>query len=97
MGMPGDNAEGYRQGSPITLAHQLEGRLLLVHGSGDDNCHFQGAEALADELIAHNKQFDFFPYPGRSHSISERQNTTRHLQGLLTRSLEEYVPPGPRP
>ncbi len=97
MGLPGDNTDGYRQGSPITHAHQLEGRLLLVHGSGDDNCHFQGAEALADELIAHNKQFDFFPYPGRSHSISERQNTTRHLQELLTRTLEEYVPPGPRP
>lgn len=96
MGLPGDNAEGYRQGSPITHAHQLEGRLLLVHGTGDDNCHFQGAEALADELIAHNKQFDFFPYPARSHSNSERQNTTRHLHGLLTRQLEEYVPSGPR-
>ena len=93
MGLPGDNAEGYRLGSPITFAHQLRGNLLLVHGTGDDNCHYQGTEALIDELIAHNKQFTMLAYPNRSHGISERKNTTRHLYGLLTKFLHETTPP----
>lgn len=95
MGLPGDNAEGYRLGSPINFAHQLRGELLLVHGTGDDNCHYQGSEALIHELVAHNKQFQMFAYPGRSHSISEGKNTTRHLFGLLTDFLHKQLPPGP--
>ena len=97
MGLPGDNADGYRLGSPITFANQLQGNLLLVHGTGDDNCHYQGTEALINELIAHNKQFSMLAYPNRSHSISERKNTTRHLYGLLTRFLNEKTPTGPLP
>jgi dipeptidyl-peptidase-4 len=80
----------------VTFAHQLRGDLLLVHGTGDDNCHYQGTEALINELIAHDKQFTMFAYPGRSHSISERKNTTRHLHGLLTRFLHDKIPPGER-
>jgi dipeptidyl-peptidase-4 len=97
MGLPGDNPEGYRLGSPITYAHQLQGNLLLIHGTGDDNCHYQGTELLINELIAHNKQFEMFAYPGRRHGISENKNTTRHLYGLMTRFLNERVPPGPEP
>ena len=97
MGLPGDNADGYRLGSPITFANQLQGNLLLVHGTGDDNCHYQGTETLINELIAHNKQFSMLAYPNRSHSISERKNTTRHLYGLLTRFLNEKTPAGPLP
>lgn len=96
MGLPGDNAEGYRRGSPVHFAQQLEGNLLLVHGTGDDNCHYQGTEALINELIAHNKQFTMLAYPNRSHSISERKGTTRHLYGLLTEFLKEKTPPGAR-
>jgi len=92
MGLPGDNADGYRRGSPITYAHQLKGNLLLVHGTGDDNCHYQGMEALINELIAHNKQFTMMAYPNRTHSISEGKNTTRHLYGLLTQFLFEKMP-----
>lgn len=95
MGLPGDNAEGYRLGSPITFASQLQGNLLLVHGTGDDNCHYQGTEALINELITHNKQFSMLAYPNRSHSISERKNTTRHLYGLLTRFLNQNTPTTP--
>jgi dipeptidyl-peptidase-4 len=91
MGLPGDNAEGYRRGSAMNYARQLQGDLLLVHGTGDDNVHYQGSEALIDELIAHNKSFAMFAYPNRSHSISERKNTTRHLFGLLTRFLNEKI------
>ncbi len=95
MGLPGDNAEGYRKGSAITYAHQLKGNLLLVHGTGDDNCHYQGTEALINELIAHNKKFSMMAYPNRSHGISEGKNTTRHLHQVLTQFLNEHTPRNP--
>ena len=97
MGLPSDNAEGYRLGSPITFAGQLQGNLLLIHGTGDDNCHYQGMEALVNELITNNKQFTTFAYPNRSHSISEGTNTSRHLYSLLTQFLTEHIPAGPQP
>mgnify|MGYP003444750975 CR=1 FL=1 len=52
MGLPDDNVEGYRDGSPLHFAHQLKGKLLLVHGTGDDNVHYQGVEALIDRIVA---------------------------------------------
>lgn len=96
MGLPGDNAEGYRMGSPITHTAGLEGKLLLIHGTGDDNVHYQGAEALINEMIALNKEFTMMAYPNRSHSISEGANTTRHVYSLLTRYLGENLTAGPR-
>jgi dipeptidyl-peptidase-4 len=94
MGLPHDNAEGYRDGSPITHAHRLKGHLLLVHGTADDNVHYANTEALVDELIAHNKQFTMMAYPNRSHSIDEGRNTRRHLFTLLTRYLRQNLPAG---
>jgi len=91
MGLPSDNVEGYRDGSPITHARNLKGNLLLVHGTGDDNCHYAGTETLINELIHHNKQFSMMAYPNRSHSISEGSNTTRHLFSLLTDFLNKNV------
>jgi dipeptidyl-peptidase-4 len=96
MGLPDDNEEGYKNGSPITFAHQLEGNLLIVHGTGDDNCHYQSCEALINELIEHGKHFSMMAYPNRSHSIKEGENTRRHLYELLTRYLKENLPPGPK-
>jgi len=96
MGLPSDNVDGFLKGSPINYAHRLRGNLLLVHGTGDDNCHYQATEALIDELIRHNKHFTMMAYPNRTHSIRERANTTRHLRELLTRYLMENLPPGPR-
>jgi dipeptidyl-peptidase-4 len=87
MGLPADNVDGYRNGSPIHFAHQLKGNLLIVHGTGDDNCHYLGVETLINELIAHNKQFTMLAYPNRSHGIHEGKNTTRHLYESLTRFL----------
>lgn len=95
MGLPQKNVVGYRIGSPITYARNLEGNLLLVHGTGDDNVHYQGTEALMNELIAHNKHFTMMAYPNRTHSIREGEGTTRHLYGLLTRYLNENLQPGP--
>lgn len=91
MGLPQENAEDYKQGSPITHAAGLQGNLLIVHGTGDDNCHYQGTEKLVDKLVALNKTFTIMPYPNRSHSISEGANTTRHLYGLLTRYLKTHM------
>ncbi len=91
MGLPEDNVEGFKNGSPITFAHQLEGNLLLIHGTGDDNVHYQNFEALVNELIKHNKHFTMMSYPNRSHGISEGENTTRHLYELLTRYLKENL------
>lgn len=94
MGLPKDNPEGFKQGSPITHARKLEGNLLVVHGTGDDNCHYQSAEALVNELIQHNKMFSFMSYPNRSHGIHEGENTRRHLFETLTRFLIRNMPPG---
>jgi dipeptidyl-peptidase-4 len=92
MGLPSDNEEGYRLGSPITFADQLEGKLLLIHGTGDDNVHYQSSEQLVDRLIEYNKKFSFMMYPDRSHSIDEKENTKRHHYGLMTDFLEENLP-----
>ena len=94
MGLLKDNAEGYRLGSPITYAKDLQGDLLIVHGTGDDNVHYQNAEALINELILHNKEFDMMAYPNRSHSIREGKNTSLHLYSKLTRYLTGHLPAG---
>jgi len=94
MGLPSENEEDFIEGSPVTYAKNLEGDLLIVHGTGDDNVHYQNAEALVNELIKHNKQFQIMPYPNRSHGIYEGYNTTRHLFTLLTNYLLEHVEAG---
>ncbi|MGD2135363.1 MAG: S9 family peptidase [Gemmatimonadales bacterium] len=96
LGLPDQDAEAYRENSPITYADRLEGNLLLVHGTGDDNVHYQGVETLINELVAHNKAFSMMAYPNRSHGIYEGRGTTRHLYGLMTRYLLEHLPPGAR-
>ena len=93
-GLPKDHPDEWKQSSPITFASQLKGNLLLIHGTGDDNVHYQGTEALINALIATNKQFSMFSYPNRSHSISEGPGTQRHLLGLMTRYLHDKLPPG---
>ena len=96
MGLPKDNVEGYLNGSAINFAHQLTGDLLLIHGTGDDNCHYQGTDALINELVRHNKPFTMMAYPTRTHGIGEGTNTTRHLRELMTSYLHEHLPGGPR-
>jgi dipeptidyl-peptidase-4 len=91
MGLPEDNEDGFRDGSPINFAHQLEGDLLLVYGTGDDNCHYQNCEVLINKLIEHNKLFSLMTYPNRTHSIKEGENTRRHLFETLTRFLERAL------
>jgi dipeptidyl-peptidase 4 len=97
MGLPKDNSQGYHDGSPINFAEGLQGKLLIVHGSGDDNCHFKVTELLVNRLIALDKAFDFMDYPNRTHAISEGEGTSLHLHSLLTRYLEEHIAPGGLP
>ena len=96
MGTPQGNADGYRIGSPINFAEGLKGKLLVVHGSGDDNVHYQGTERLVNRLIALGKPFDSMVYPNRTHSISEGAGTTAHIHRLIARYFIEHLPPGPR-
>jgi len=92
MGLPNENAEAYRLGSPITFADRLRGKLLVVHGTGDDNVHWQNTEQLINALVAANKPFTMMAYPNRSHGIYEGRNTSRHVFELLTRYLQENLP-----
>ena len=92
--VPWENKEDFIEGSPITYAKNLEGNLLLIHGTGDDNVHYQNAEALINELILHNKQFQVMPYPNRSHGIYEGKNTRPHLYTLMTNYLLNNLQPG---
>ncbi len=94
MNLPQDNKQGYHDGSPINFAQQLTGHLLVVHGSGDDNVHFQGTELLINKLVAAGKPFDFMDYPNRTHAISEGPGTSFHLHSLIARYLEDHVAPG---
>ena len=96
MGLPQENREDFVKGSPITYARNLEGNLLYIHGTGDDNVHYQNAELLINELIKHNKQFSLMSYPNRSHSISEGEGTNEHLSTLYTEYLKKHCPPGGR-
>jgi dipeptidyl-peptidase 4 len=96
MGIPQENKEDFIAGSPITHAKNLRGNLLYIHGTGDDNVHYQNADMLLNELIKHNKQFQFMPYPNRSHGINEGAGTGLHLQTLFTQYLKTYCPAGGR-
>jgi dipeptidyl-peptidase-4 len=91
MGLPSDNEEGYRLGSPVTHAAGLEGELLIVHGTADDNVHYQNTEQLIDKFIELDKSFDLMIYPDRSHSLREKDNTRRHLFRLMTEFLHENL------
>jgi len=91
MALPQDNPEGYKNGSPITFAHQLKGKLLIIHGTGDDNVHFQSFEKLVNELIANDKLFSMMIYPNRSHGINEGKNTTLHLYRTMLNFIKQNL------
>jgi dipeptidyl-peptidase-4 len=80
---PQQNAAGYDDNSPITHVNKLKGNLLLIHGTGDDNVHYQNAVDLVDALIKADKQFETMYYPNRNHGISGG-NTSWHLYSLMT-------------
>lgn len=96
MGLPQENLTDFENGSPLKYAKNIRGNLLYIHGTGDDNVHYQNAEVLIDELVKNNVQFQLMSYPNRSHSISEGQGTNEHLKTLFTNYLKLHCPPGGR-
>jgi dipeptidyl-peptidase-4 len=91
-----DGRAAFLKGSPVTYAKNLKGNLLYIHGTGDDNVHYQNAELLINELVKYNKQFQLMLYPNRTHSISEGPGTSMHLRTLYTNYLREHCAPGAR-
>ncbi|HPR02079.1 MAG: DPP IV N-terminal domain-containing protein [Lewinellaceae bacterium] len=92
MGLLEENEENYIAGSPISHAKDLEGNLMIIHGTGDDNVHYQNFERMANELIKYNKLFDMMSYPMRTHSISERENTSLHLRETMISYWKRVLP-----
>ncbi|UJX27688.1 MULTISPECIES: S9 family peptidase [unclassified Pseudoalteromonas] len=90
-GNPNTDPDSYDNTSPITFAKDLQGKLLLIHGTGDDNVHYQGSERLINELVKHNKQFEFFSYPNRSHSLREGEGTTLHYHTMMANFFEKHL------
>lgn len=95
MGDPKESYQDYIDGSPIKYAKNLEGNLLYIHGTGDDNVHYQNAEMLANELIKHKKIFYMLSYPNRSHGIRE-DGAYPHVRLMFTDFLRKNCPPGGR-
>ena len=96
MGLPQENMEDFVKGSPINNVKGLQGKLLYIHGTGDDNVHYSNAEMLINELVKYNKQFELMSYPNRTHNISEGKGTTLHLSTLYTNFLRKNCEPGAR-
>lgn len=96
MGLPQENREDFIQGSPITYVKNLRGKLLYIHGTGDDNVHYQNAEMLINALVKHNKVFQLMSYPNRSHGIYEGEGTSEHLSATYTEFLRRNCAPGAR-
>jgi dipeptidyl-peptidase 4 len=94
MGVPTETKSDYEKGSAIRYASGLKGNLLYIHGSGDDNVHFNNAEMLLNELIRYNKTFQFMEYPNRTHAINEGTGTTQHLNNLFKNYLNANCPGG---
>lgn len=96
MGLLSDKDNTYEEASAINHAQGLQGNLLLIHGSGDDNVHYKNSELLINKLIKYNKIFTFMEFPNRTHAISEGAGTFPFLKNLYTTYLKEHCPPGGR-
>ena len=96
MGLPQENMSDYEKGAALTYAKNLKGNLLFMHGTGDDNVHYQNIEKLVNELVKYGKMFQMMSYPNRTHSISEGEGTFQHLGKLYSKFLRENCPPGGR-
>ena len=91
MGLLSDNAKGYHDGSPLYFTKGLQGNLMIIHGTADDNVHYQSFEMLVNELIKNNKLFEMMSYPMRAHGIYERENTSLHLRRTMEKFWKENL------
>lgn len=96
MGLVPEDKHYFVDNSPLAHAKNLRGNLLLIHGTGDDNVHYNNAEQMINELVKNNKTFQLMAYPNRTHGISEGEGTSRHLAATYTKFLKENCPPGAR-
>lgn len=96
MGLLPDDKKFFVDNSPLAHASKLKGNLLLIHGTGDDNVHYNNAEQMINELVKHNKPFQLMTYPNRTHSISEGEGTSKHLATTFTKFLKMNCAPGGR-
>ncbi|MXV51596.1 prolyl oligopeptidase family serine peptidase [Pedobacter sp. HMF7647] len=94
MGLLPEDREYFVKGSPLSHVQGLKGNLLLIHGTGDDNVHYNNAEQMINQLIKYNKPFQMIAYPNRTHSISEGEGTSKHLATVFTKFLKDNCPPG---
>ncbi|QKG79803.1 S9 family peptidase [Tenuifilum thalassicum] len=90
MGLPQDNPLGYDNNSPINHVDKLKGKFLLIHGTADDNVHFQNSIEMIEKLVQAGKQFDVMVYPDKNHSI-RGGNTTMHLYTLMANYIKENL------
>ena len=92
LGLPKDNAKGYDENSPLNFADRLQGNYLLIHGTGDDNVHFQNSAEMVEKLENAGKQFEFRIYPNTNHSIYDATGNTRlNLYQLMTDFIERKL------
>jgi dipeptidyl-peptidase-4 len=96
-GLITDNKAGYDRGSPLSYVDGMRGNLLLVHGGGDDNVHYQNSEMLINALVAAGKPFEMMEYPNRTHCICQGKGTQAHLFDLITRFLDRNLLQAPPP
>ncbi|WP_312422050.1 S9 family peptidase [Epilithonimonas sp.] len=85
---PQENPEGYDQNSPTTFANLLKGKFLLIHGTADDNVHFQNSMEFSEALIQNKKQFDFMAYPDKNHGIYGGQTRPQLYEKMTNFILE---------
>ena len=90
MGLPADNGDGYDADSPLSHVDGLEGKYLLIHGTGDDNVHVQNSMRMVEALVQADKDFDWFAYPDKNHGIFGG-NTRMHLYRMMTNFIEENL------
>ncbi len=92
MQTPQLNPEGYQNSAPLNFTERLEGKFLLIHGTADDNVHFQNTAMLVNKLIEANKQFDIMFYPDRYHGIYGKSRYTReHVFTTITKFVLENL------
>lgn len=90
MRRPQENAAGYDDNSPINMAKNLNGNLLLIHGTADDNVHFQNSMEYVDKLVQEGKQFDMFVYPNRNHGIRGGR-TNSHIYNMMAQYIKQNL------
>ncbi|MEY2971055.1 MAG: hypothetical protein RLZZ599_1428, partial [Bacteroidota bacterium] len=90
MGLPSENGDGYDADSPLSHVEGLEGKYLLIHGTGDDNVHVQNSMRMVEALVQADKDFEWFAYPDKNHGIYGG-NTRMHLYKMMTTFIQENL------